>query len=146
MGQKYAHTDADRFVIGFYDDEFHGDAIPAGAVPITDAQHMALLNGEGAGKRMKLDAKGLPLLVEPAPMTDDQLSASLRAHRCAALASTDWLVARHQDEALFDASTTLTKEQVAALGTYRKALRDLPSANGFPRVALPAAPDFLEVQ
>lgn len=146
MSQKYAHLDADRFVIGFYDDEFHGDSIPAGAVPIDDAHHVALLEGQSAGKRMKLCEKGLPLLVDPAPPTAEELAVQLRSQRDAALDATDWLVSRHQDESLFAASTTLTKEQAAALGAYRKALRDLPASPGFPNVGLPAAPDFIGVQ
>ena len=76
----------------------------------------------GAGR------KGLPLLVDPAPPTDDELAAMLRGQRNAALDATDWLVSRHQDESLFAAATTLTKDQAAALGAYRKELRDLPGA------------------
>jgi len=143
MSQKYAHLNADRFVIGFYSDEWHGDSIPAGAVAIDDEHHVELLEGQSAGKRMKLDDKGMPLLVDPAPQTVDELAASMRVQRNAALAESDWLVSRHQDESLFAASTTLTKAQAASLGAYRKALRDLPASEGFPSVALPAAPDFI---
>lgn len=146
MGQKYAHLDADRFVIGFYDEEWHGDRIPEGAVAIDDEQHILLLNGQQAGKRMKLCDKGLPLLVDPAPPTAEWIASNLRAQRNAALNASDWLVARHQDESLFASSTTLTKEQAAALAVYRKALRDLPAAKGFPNVALPIAPDFIGVK
>lgn len=145
MGQKYAHFDADRFVIGFYDDEWHGDSIPAGAVAIDDEHHAALLEGQSAGKRMKLCEQGLPLLVDPAPPTADELAAALRSRRDAALASTDWLVQRHQDQTLFAEATTLTKAQAVALNEYRKALRNLPDAAGFPNVDLPVAPDFIGV-
>jgi hypothetical protein len=145
MGQKFAHLDAERFVIGFYDDEWHGASIPSDAVPIDDEHHVELLNGQSIGKCMKLCEKGLPLLVDrPAP-TDDELAALLRAQRDAALTATDWLVQRHMDESVFSKKTTLTVDQVQALGEYRAALRDLPAADGFPHVALPTAPDFIGV-
>jgi hypothetical protein len=144
MSQKYAHLDVDRFVIGFYADDFHeAHQIPAGAVEIDDEHHVALLEGQSVGKRMKLDAKGQALLVDPAPPTSDELATALRGRRDAALAATDWLVSRHQDETLFSAKTTLTKAQGDALGAYRKALRDLPAVKAFPSVDLPAAPDFI---
>jgi hypothetical protein len=143
MSQKYAHLNADGFVIGFYCDEWHGDSIPADAVAIDDEHHAALLAGQSAGKRMKLDGKGLPLLVDPAPPTDDELAVNLRAQRNAALDASDWLVARHQDEAIAGGAHSLNVEECAALIAYRKALRELPAATGFPNVALPAAPDFI---
>jgi hypothetical protein len=62
----YANLDADRFVIGFYSDDFHAaDQIPATAVAITEDQHKALLDGQSSGKRMALDASGAPLLIDP---------------------------------------------------------------------------------
>jgi Phage tail assembly chaperone protein len=146
MGQKFAALNADRFVVGFYDDEWHGDSIPDGAVAISDDDHMALLDGQTGGKRMKLDAKGLPLLVDHAPPTDGQLATMLRTQRSAALDATDWLVARHNDETLAGEAHTLTVEECKALIDYRKALRLLPTVKGFPRVAMPVAPDFIGVK
>lgn len=143
MGQKFAHLNADRFVIGFYDDEWHGEAVPADAVPIADDVHIALLNGQAAGKRMKVRKNGDAQLVDPAAPTADELAAALRSQRAAALASTDWLASRHQDEVLAGDDTTLSAAQFKALSAYRKALRNLPAADGFPNVDLPAAPDFL---
>jgi hypothetical protein len=141
MSQTFAHLDADRFVIGFYNEEWHGDSIPAGSVAISDEDHMALLDGQSIGKRMKLDADGKPLLVDPPPPTVEELSTTMRAARNAALAATDWLVSRHQDETLSGDATTLTAAQFKDLSAYRKALRDLPASKGFPNVDLPAAPD-----
>ncbi|MEX3764451.1 phage tail assembly chaperone [Paraburkholderia phenoliruptrix] len=145
MAQIYAHTDADGFVLGFYVDELHGDAVPADATPIDNEHHALLLDGQSAGKRMKVSEDGLPLLVDPAPPTDEELSASLRLQRDTALARTNWLVERHRDETMFSDKTTLTKDQAAQLGAYRQALRDLPSVSGFPHVELPTAPDFIGV-
>lgn len=147
MGQKYAHTCADGFVLGFYDDEWHSDSIPNDAIAITDEQHQALLAGQASGKRMKVSADSAHALVDPLPPSDDEIADVLRSQRDAALASTDWLVSRHQDESLFaGGKTTLTAEQVSQLGAYRKALRDLPVQAGFPHVDFPAAPDFIKVK
>jgi hypothetical protein len=145
MARKYAHLDADRIVVGFYNDDFHGDAIPSDAVPISDAHHAALLEGQSAGKRMALCKKGKPLLLDPPEPSVDDLAASLRARRDAALAATDWLVLRHQDERVLGGSTTLTDAQATKLAKYRQALRALPQASGFPRVELPTAPSFIGV-
>jgi hypothetical protein len=147
MSQIFAHLDADGFVVGFYSDEFHSpEMIPVGAVPIDDEHHTMLLEGQSVGKRMKLSAVGLPLLVDSAPPTDDRLATQVRARRDAMLDATDWIVSRHQEESIAGGAHTLTVEQCAALICYRKDLRDLPSAPGFPNVALPVAPDFIGVQ
>lgn len=145
MSQKYAHLDADRFVIGFYDDEWHGDAIPSDAIAISDEQHQWLLAGQATGKRMKVDADGAHALVDRAPPTDDELAVSLRSQRDAALTATDGLVARHRDQQEAGTRTTLTVDQYKALQAYRQALRDVPAADGFPHVELPTAPDFIGV-
>ncbi len=148
MSQKYAHLNSERFVIGFYCDEWHGDSIPADAVAIDDEHHTALLEGQCAGKRMALDADGFPLLVDPAPPTTDELAETLRAQRNAALDATDWIVRRHQDELLVGGAKTssLSIAQANLLLGYRQALRDLPATKGFPNVALPVAPDFIGVK
>jgi hypothetical protein len=146
MTIRYADLDSDRFVIAFYSSDLHGtDRIPVSAVPITDDVHAALLAGQSAGKRMKVLESGKAKLVDlPAP-TKNELAASLRAQRTVALVNSDWLVARHQDEVLAGDATTLSSEQFKALSAYRKALRDLSKADGFPAVDLPAAPDFIGV-
>jgi Phage tail assembly chaperone protein len=146
MGQKFAALNADRFVVGFYDHEVHGDSIPAGSVAIDDEHHTALLDGQSAGKRMKLCDKGLPLLVDHAPPTDAELAAMLRTQRKAALDATDWLVARHQDETISGDTPSLTVKQCKALIDYRKKLRALPDSKGFPHIGLPVAPDFIGVK
>lgn len=54
---------------GFYVREIHGDAIPADAIEITDAEHAALLEGQSQGKIIAADANGYPILVDP-PLPD----------------------------------------------------------------------------
>jgi hypothetical protein len=75
--------------------------------------------------------------------TPEQVASTIRSRRDAALADTDWLVLRQRDEVDAGEAQTLTADQYATLLNYRKMLRDMPSADGWPNVALPAAPDFV---
>lgn len=57
---------------GFYDDAIHGNNIPADAVEITDADHVALLEAQSIGKHIEADALGKPVAVDPpAPSAAD---------------------------------------------------------------------------
>jgi hypothetical protein len=143
MGQKLAAFDASRTIVAFYDDAISPAPKGANTIALTDAQYRMLLDGQAAGRRMAVDDADAPALVDPFPPSDDELATVTRAERDQALTATDWIVARHQDETLLGDGTTLTAEQFATLLAYRKALRELPEANGWPHVDLPAAPDFV---
>jgi len=143
MGQKYAAYDEQRTIVAFYDDAISPAPKGAQVIKLSDAQYRGLLAGQGEGKRMAIDENGLPVLLDPAPLSPDQLADAKRAARDAALSATDWLIARHQDETFAGRGTTLTADQFDELLAYRKALRDLPLADGWPGVDLPATPDFL---
>lgn len=69
---------------GFYSREIHGDTIPADAVEITGAEHVALIEGQSHGKRILADASGRPVLQEqspPQPPSREQIEAQrLRAY------------------------------------------------------------------
>ncbi|MGC2970402.1 phage tail protein [Paraburkholderia aspalathi] len=143
MKQKFAAYDAQRLVSGFYDsiDSPVPDGVPN--VPITDEQYAFLLAGYAAGKRMALDENNAPVLLDALPPTREQVATQKRVARDAAMTATDWLIARHQDEKLIGDGTTLTPDQFAVLLRYRRALRELSDAPGWPIVDLPAVPDFL---
>jgi hypothetical protein len=143
MGQKYAAYDEQHTIVAFYDDAVSPAPKGAQVIKLNDAQYRGLLIGQAEGKRMAIDESGLPVLLDPAPLSPDQLADAKRAGRDAALSSTDWLIARHQDETFAGRGTTLTADQLDELLAYRKALRDLPLADGWPNVDLPAAPDLL---
>lgn len=86
--------------------------------------------------------------MEQASQVDQRwVAADLREKRDAALSATDWLSQRHADELRHGGNTTLTKAQDVELVLYRRALRalrDLPSVEGFPNVPLPPAPAFVK--
>jgi hypothetical protein len=143
MGQKLAAFDASRTIVAFYDDTISPAPDGANTIELTDAQYRMLLDGQATGRRMAVDDDNAPTLLDRLPPSDSELAEVTRAARDQALTATDWIVARHQDETLLGAGTTLTAEQFSTLLTYRKALRELPEAEGWPHVDLPAAPDFV---
>lgn len=145
MSQKFAQVDKNNVVIAFYADDIHTpEQIPTGCIEITDEEWQMLLNGQSAGKVMKVDSQNNPILADRPPPTKEQLSQALIAQRDEALSKTDWLMQRHSDEVLFGEPTTLTKEQATELNQYRKALRNITVAPGFPNIKLPAPPSFVK--
>jgi hypothetical protein len=143
MGNKLAAYDAQGSIVAFYDSIVSPPPDGIQTVEITDEKHQALLIGQAAGKRMAVDQNHVPVLLDPLPLSRDQLATQKRVLRDAALQATDWLVARHQDEKLIGNGTTLTADQFAVLLKYRQALRDISNAPGWPNIDLPAAPDFV---
>lgn len=59
---------------GFYDSSVHA-SIPDGAVAITEAEHIALLEAQSQGKIIQSDENGKPVAVDPEPPTLDELRA-----------------------------------------------------------------------
>ena len=76
------------------------------------------------------------------PPPPSQVALRKRNARNTALAATDWLVIRHQDDLLASRAPTLDETQLATLLRYRKALRDLPAVQDWPFIDLPMKPDF----
>ncbi|RKF36155.1 phage tail assembly chaperone [Paraburkholderia fungorum] len=146
MGQKFAAYDENRTITGYYDDALSPPPKGFQVVAITAAQHKAMLTGEASGKRTAIDLNGVPVLLDPLPLTEAQLDAAKRMERDAALRFSDWYAARHQDELMIGKGTTLTADQLDSLLNYRKALRDLPLNDRWPEVELPSRPDFLAAQ
>lgn len=132
---------------GFYDDRLHGENIPEGAKEITSEQHQALLDGQSQGKIIREDADGYPVLIEPPPLTPEEVAAIERNWRDAKLAATDGDVTRHRDEVEEGSATTLSAEQYTALQAYRRRLREWPESGEFPLVDhRPIAPPWLVEQ
>ena len=129
---------------GFYDDRLHGENIPAGAKEITEELRQALLDGQSQGKIIREDADGYPVLIEPPPLTPEEVAAIERNWRDAKLAATDGDVTRHRDEVEEGVATTLTAEQYRDLQAYRRRLREWPESGEFPLMDhRPVAPSWL---
>ncbi|ANI62156.1 phage tail assembly chaperone [Pseudomonas sp. GR 6-02] len=77
---------------------------------------------------------------EPGQTPEEILAAkkaAMRGDRTGLLYASDWMLRRHQDELLAGATPTLTASKLKAVLDYRQALRDLPTADGFPECSLP---------
>lgn len=68
---------------GFYDPAIHGNAIPAGAVEISSADHAELMSAQAAGRIISTNAKGYPVAIDaPKPKrTKESLLAEVAAKR-----------------------------------------------------------------
>lgn len=132
---------------GFYDSGLCGDNIPEGAKEITEELCRALLDGMEQGKTLSEDSEGNPVLIEPPPLTPEEVAALERNWRDAKLAATDGDVTRHRDEVEEGLATTLTAEQYRDLQAYRRQLREWPESGEFPLMDhRPIAPPWLVEQ
>ncbi|AJY30913.1 putative tail assembly chaperone gp38 [Burkholderia thailandensis 34] len=142
MTTIFATYDNHRNITGFYGSASHIDTGER-FVEVTFGQRDALIAGQAAGMRMTVDAGGNAALLDPPPPSREQLASAKRAARDAAMRSTDWLIARHQDEKLIGNGTTLAPDEFLALLRYRQALRDFTEISNWPNVDLPTPPAFV---
>lgn len=94
---------------GFYSREIHGDGIPSDSLEITYELYVALLEGQSDGKRIVSDAKGLPVLADPAPTPLPVLIENAKARVRAARVAVFGTLAGIQSQALADGDTTTAK-------------------------------------
>ncbi len=124
----------------------HGDT-PGDVVPITEERYLEVIANPEPGKVRSHDHEGLPMLIDPPPLTPDELTAAERLWRDAKIESVRWLRERHRDEVDSARPTTLTTEQSAELLGYVQTLRDWPLSPGFPdSERRPVAPPWVAEQ
>lgn len=122
-------------------------AIPADAKEISEERFNAVIGSPEPGKIRDHDKEGLPILIDPPPLTDAQLAVQERQWRDDELASRQWLRDRHRDEQDLQRETTLSAEQFAELLAYLQALRDWPQSDLFPDAEQrPVAPLWIDLQ
>ncbi|MGU9822001.1 hypothetical protein [Pseudomonas sp. LF090] len=133
---------------GAYTLDVHGTDIPDDAIEISQSDWASLLEQLGnSAKKIAAGADGYPVLVDPPPLSDEQLEANERAWRDAQLSPTDAIVSRHRDEQESGGATSLTPAQYTALQVYRRQLREWPQGDDFPLADhRPAAPAWLTDQ
>lgn len=128
---------------GFYDPLVNGP-LPDDAIEISDERYDELLAGQSEGKIITWGKGNLPVLVDPPPLTEEELAAAERAWRDAQILPTDAIVSRHRDELESGGATTLSPEQYTELQVYRRKLRDWPQGADFPLADhRPVAPSWL---
>jgi hypothetical protein len=110
----------------------HGANMPADAVPIDEERFLSVVGNPTEGKIRGHDAQGLPILIDPLPLTSEVLSVRERSWRDAEIECVRWLRERHRDELDIGEQTTLIPEQFRELLTYIQVLRDFPQSPYFP--------------
>jgi hypothetical protein len=69
--------------LAFYAPEIHGEAIPTGAVEISDEEHAALIEGQAAGQIIAAGPDGRPQLQDrPVPNAEEMLAIERQGMRC----------------------------------------------------------------
>ncbi|UBM11726.1 tail fiber assembly protein [Cupriavidus metallidurans] len=118
MGQKFAHTDADGFVVAFYTELNDRQQIPPTAIAITDEAHTMLLAGQST-RRMRVMPDGTPHLVDHPPPTQEELIASTTARRDMLLRAAAERIATLQDAVDLDMATVAERAALTAWRQYR---------------------------
>lgn len=86
-----------KITCSFYSRDINGDNIPEDAVEITSEQHAALLEGQSQGKIISADENGYPILIDPPPLTPEQIQEAVTSARAAAyVKESDPLFFRYQ--------------------------------------------------
>lgn len=133
---------------GAYTLDVHGSDIPDDAIEIPQADWTSLLERLGSSaKKIVAGPDGYPILVDPPPLSNEQLDANERAWRDTQLSPTDAIVSRHRDELEGGGATTLTPVQYTELQVYRRRLREWPQGDDFPLADhRPVVPPWLAEQ
>jgi hypothetical protein len=118
---------------GFYDERIHAQ-IPDDALEISEADHVALILGQGGGKVIVADASGYPVLADYTP-SDAALWAAYQATAQNALEDSDITLLRCYENGL---------SVPVAWVTYRAALRSILSVAqpALIPAELPSRPDY----
>lgn len=101
-------------------------------VELTDAEHMALMDGQSEGKRIVFHADAKPTLEDPPEPTEAELAEQARNKRDGLISAIEWRVQRYQQQIELNVETNDSAEWYTAALTYIQALRDVPEQDGFP--------------
>lgn len=102
-------------------------------VVLTGAEHMALMDGQAAGKVIVFHKDAKPTLEDPPPPSDEELAAQIRSKRDALIDKVEWRIQRYQQQSALGIETTDSAEAYAAILAYVQELRDTTKQDGFPK-------------
>ncbi len=123
------------------------NSLAADAIEVPRELYEQMLLVREQGGRVIAGKGGKPIAAPPLPPTDAEQAEKARRWRDSQLTVSEWVVTRHRDEVDMAMKTTITTQQFSGLLKYRQALRDWPTAEGFPSEDLrPNAPDWLADQ
>jgi hypothetical protein len=110
---------------GFYDPSINGDSIPSDAVDVSNKEHAALIDSQRYGKHIAPGLGGLPVSIDKAPPSDDQLKADRISVIDSSLDAIDKKKIRAMTDAILSGDNSRLKSleaQALALRTERKTL------------------------
>ncbi|MHC8340691.1 phage tail assembly chaperone [Pseudomonas sp. HLT2-19-2] len=141
MKRFYSRSTGNTYLAGYH------TRLPEDAVEIDDERYSAVIANPKAGTDRSHDDQGLPVLVELAPLSEEQLLQEAKAWRDNEFARVVWLRDRHRDELELMKATTLSDTDYQALLVYLQALRKWPQANKFPsKRSRPKKPAWMTVE
>lgn len=126
MKRFYSRTTGNTYLAGYH------TSLPEDAVEIDDQRYDTVIANPKAGTARAHDDEGLPVLVELAPLSDEELSQEAKAWRDQTFDRVVWLRDRHRDEVELMKATTLSDSEYQELLVYLQALRKWPQAKKFP--------------
>lgn len=138
MKRFYSRTTGNTYLEGYH------ASLPEDAVEIDNERYDAVIANPKAGTARVHDDEGLPVLVELAPLSDEELSQEAKVWRDQAFDRVVWLRDRHRDEVELMKTTTLSDTEYQELLVYLQALRKWPQAKKFPsKRSRPKKPGWL---
>ncbi|MDT9677435.1 phage tail protein [Pseudomonas sp. JV414] len=126
MKRFYSRTTGNTYLTSYH------TSLPEDAVEIDDERYDAVIANPKAGTARAHDDGGLPVLVELAPLSDEELLQEAKTWRDQAFDRVVWLRDRHRDEVELMKTTTLSDNEYQELLVYLQALRKWPQAKKFP--------------
>ena len=101
--------------------------------PLSDAEHMKIIDGQGNGKVIKWRDDATPYLAEPDPPTPEELAVQARAERDAKIQAINWRLERYERQKAISIVTNDTDDWYKAALQYLQDLRDVPEQKDFPQ-------------
>lgn len=137
----------------FYRSDISGElgsdecSMPDDVLEVASEVFERMLRVREEGGRVVPDEDGLPIAAPALLPTSEELAEKERRWRDKVISTSEWIVTRHRDEVDMGQETQITPEQFSELLRYRQALRDWPTAEGFPAADLrPTRPEWLADQ
>ena len=129
---------------GSKDGESYGFYLPdtvvdeAGNISLTDYvvltgdEHMALMDGQGDGKRIVFHKGEKPTLEEPLPPSEEELAEQIRRKRDGMIDEVEWRIQRYQQQTALGIATNDSEGVYEEILAYVQELRDITKQPGFP--------------
>ena len=102
-------------------------------VELTEAEHMALLEGQAEGKKIVFHPGAKPTLQSPPPPSDADLAKEARQKRDSLINAIAWRIERYNQQKALGIKTDDTADWYKAALAYVQNLRDVPKQQGFPK-------------